>query len=478
MQYHALSLADSANLHVDIVAYPGAKPLERLLHHERVNFFLVSPVRWRLPKSLFIVYAPLKVLYQVFQLLWTLLFVIKSPDFILVQNPPAIPVLMLARVVSNIRGANLVIDWHNFGYSLLALAHSEKHPLVRISLWYERVFGFGAAGNLCVTKAMSKFLKEDWDVDARVLYDRPPSFFRRITVEEQHDLFTHLETDRKDIRGLVTPFETETVSSSPSSSFADWNCPPSIPHTAYTMFTYRDNNGTHLRADRPAIVVSSTSWTPDEDFAILLDAILQCEAKGAALAAKEQKSRDLLASPAKRTRSVLRKTPTNKNSGSSLPKILFIITGKGPMKAFYEKKIAAMSLKYTRVCTAWLRIEDYPRLLGCSDLGVSLHTSSSGLDLPMKVVDMFGCCLPVCAIDFECLHELVQHGENGLTFNDSNQLASQILGLLENFGADGDKDDGDDDKPSLARMRQAIVSKFGNSRWDENWNKCALPYFK
>jgi len=138
--------------------------------------------------------------------------------------------------------------------------------------------------------------------------------------------------------------------------------------------TYQEIRFPALRQDRPALLVSSTSWTPDEDFSILLEAL-----------------------------SIYELHATIRKPSCSLPKILVIVTGKGPLRDTYMQKIDELQIKWkwVRCVSLWLEAEDYPILLGSANLGVCLHSSSSDLDLPMKVVDMFGCGLPVCALKYD-----------------------------------------------------------------------------
>ena len=44
-----------------------------------------------------------------------------------------------------------------------------------------------------------------------------------------------------------------------------------------TVFTVAEDKKAYLRPDRPAMIVSSTSYTEDEDFSVLLNAIKRLE---------------------------------------------------------------------------------------------------------------------------------------------------------------------------------------------------------
>jgi beta-1,4-mannosyltransferase len=103
-------------------------------------------------------------------------------------------------------------------------------------------------------------------------------------------------------------------------------------------------------------------------------------------------------------------------SVDTFPELQFVITGKGPEKKRYEELIKKLGLRKCNIQTKWLLAKDYPKLLASADLGVCLHYSSSGLDLPMKVVDMFGSGLPVCAINY---------------LNNSNTYYLGVLNILD-----------------------------------------------
>jgi beta-1,4-mannosyltransferase len=397
MQYHALSLAKHGAL-VSIIGYAGAEVHPDITRSRLINTVPIKPFPSFLQggnKLTFLLLAPLKVLWQVASLYHALGYSTPPSKWMLIQNPPSIPLLALAQLICFLRSTRLVIDWHNFGYSILALRLGYSHPLVRFSEWYEGFFAsHGVHSHFAVTNAMCKVLKQKWDIDAMPLHDRPPEIFQPLSGSTRTRLLERL--------------------------------PGTAAHAA------------DILAGRTRLLISSTSWTPDEDFSVLLDALVRYS--------------------------------TAVDADPFLPNVVAIITGRGPQRDYYLSRIQTLTstnqLAHVIVTTAWLSPEDYALLLGSADLGVSLHTSSSGVDLPMKVVDMFGTGLPVAGWSkFEAWPELVQEGKNGLGFESAKGL-KQIL--VDVFGGDGER---------LLELRRGAMKEC-KRRWDDEWMPVAGRLFQ
>uniref|UniRef100_A0A3Q3XPA2 Uncharacterized protein n=1 Tax=Mola mola TaxID=94237 RepID=A0A3Q3XPA2_MOLML len=392
MQYHALSLGKHGYA-VTFAGFLETKPHQDVLREEKINIVPIKEVKGVQVGPKILTYVT-KVIVQCLQLLHVLLRM-EIQSHILMQNPPGLPGIAVAWLVSVLRGSRLVIDWHNYGYTIMALTHGSAHPVVRLAKWYEHFFGPLAAHNLCVTNAMKDDLQMNWGIRATTLYDRPASIFRETPLKLRHELFMRLSS-------MYPQFQSSRCRKERT-----------VERTVFSARDLTDDTVT-LRAERPALLLSSTSWTGGTRILVELRAAL---------------------------------------------------TGKGPQKEHYKKLIGSLHLEHVNICTPWLEAEDYPILLGSADLGVCLHKSSSGLDLPMKVVDMFGCCLPVCAIHFGCLHELVKHEENGLIFRDSQELGQQLKSLLSEFPSSEGR---------LGTFRRNLRTSRGQ-RWDDNWDQNVLP---
>ncbi|KAI3416854.1 Glyco_trans_4-like_N domain-containing protein [Psidium guajava] len=445
MQYHALSLARQASLEVDVVAYGGSEPHKAVLEHESIHIHTM--VQWPRvmqgwPKILLPLMLVMKPIYQFIMLLWFLCIKVPAPDVFLVQNPPSVPTLTAVTWASWIRRSAFIIDWHNFGYTLLALSLGRSNLFVVVYRWFEKHYGKMANGSFCVTRAMQHELSQNWGIKAAVLYDQPPEFFRPASLKEKHELFCRLDKNLQLPLGVRDCFSCETTTTGETTSDE-------------TLFTTLVGSDICVKANRPALIVSSTSWTSDEDFGILLEAAVMYDRRVAAILNEDDSSdKEVLWMEMHHGKKYL------------YPRLLFVITGKGPDKEKYKQKIRKLNLKRVAFRTMWLSAEDYPLLLGSADLGVCLHTSSSGLDLPMKVVDMFGCGLPVCAVSYSCIKELVKVEKNGLLFSSSSELADELLMLFKGFP---------DDCDALKSLRDGAQETGASSRWATEWEEHAKP---
>ncbi|KAK6463519.1 Chitobiosyldiphosphodolichol beta-mannosyltransferase [Scheffersomyces coipomensis] len=395
--YQAKSFSNF-DYYVTLCGYLESEPPMDVIDDINIDINEIKPIKnsFHLPYLLF---AGEKVCLQLVQL-FKLLLGFRGTDYILLQNPPSIPILLLVIIFKKIFSPStfIIVDWHNLNYTILNLKfQNENHPVIRAVRFYEQFLGKHFVDlNMTVTKMMKTFLVKEFQFTAKkviTLYDRPSNNFQPLTsTKEKQEIIESIDV---------------------------FNDIPNINN-------YK-------------ILISSTSFTPDEDFNVLLTA--------------------------------LEKYHTQIETTKNLPPILLIVTGKGPLKNDFLTKVKQLDFNPSKIIikSTWLAIEDYPKVLSVADLSVSLHTSSSGIDLPMKIVDFFGSGIPVISLNFPAINELVKHGINGLVTSNKPEVkaSDEIYRLLfEVFTND----------ELLSTLKEGALEE-SKLRWDENWNNTLGKFF-
>src|SRR5688500_5473138 len=295
MQYHAVSLA-AAGSDVDLIGLEGAAPIPAVATNARIRVHRLRDRafagRARGGVRRFVWGSALRAVGQGVRLFGTLIR-IPRPDVILVQTPPAVPALSIAWLAARIRRSRLVIDWHNLSHTIAAVKVGDHHRAVKALARSERRWAKRADGHLTVSKALADWLAREYRVTAVVTYDRPSDAF---------------------------------APPSPAAASALWN-------TLAAQYQFG--------SARPPIVVCPTSWTPDEDFDLLLEALERAERRLTGNAGRG----DIPA-------------------GLSTPALAVFLTGRGAQREAFEQRAARRNFKAIAVKTLWLEPADYPTLVG------------------------------------------------------------------------------------------------------------------
>lgn len=162
MQYHAAALAREG-ASIDVIALRGKPPIDELTGNQRVTLHLLPPLE-PLP-------SPLRMALHAIRMS-LLFFAIRRPDVILVQNPPAFPAVPLALVFGRIRGAAVVVDWHNLTSAMAAL-RLRSSRMVELVRRAEEAAGRRADAALAVSEPLREHLEQRRAANVILFPDAP-----------------------------------------------------------------------------------------------------------------------------------------------------------------------------------------------------------------------------------------------------------------------------------------------------------------
>ena len=156
MLNHALQASlvnDGEGFDVTLIGYRGSSMPKAIVEKDNITTCELSTsiidVLRKLPRIFYLLYAVLRIIIQSCQLLYQL-FVRQRFDYILVQNPPCVPLLSVCALVKMLsscccccrkrRQTQIIIDWHNYGFTIMQV-NNINEKLISMARLYELWFG-------------------------------------------------------------------------------------------------------------------------------------------------------------------------------------------------------------------------------------------------------------------------------------------------------------------------------------------------
>ena len=415
---------------------------------------------------------------------------LRESTSILVQNPPSVPALLILQPLAKLFGCKLIVDWHNVGTTILKyesfkndrLYKSLEKYLLRkpgniftsictmknfdvvlfVHFCFEIFFGKGDI-NIVVSARMQEFLTKLYSLS---IFDR---LRYAIYVACSSDLHTDSVSQVPAAGSIVGNFiifrdlPLKTMKHLNKSSF-------SISKHEELVQKYWDILSKSIRES--FILIMSCSWSCDDDLEFFY-AMLEI---------------------------IFRKSNHEESDPSA--NIHFIVTGTGPSHHRFLQKLRNSRITELEAiqeesnspsedsssCTVHYRsqaltsiyfhsYDGYLEALSRSHIGISLHRSSSMLDLPMKVVEYSSCGVPSIALDYPGMEEGMQYLNEednqrykiGWTSHTPQEMAGQIQQCAASHASKYDVFYSD----IAENVRRMHVTP--SNSWEEKWDALIAP---
>jgi beta-1,4-mannosyltransferase len=328
MQYHAYSLSNLETVNeVILLGYDGELCMKAIEDKQKIKQVRFLVPTFPLPvdaqnSSIGVLFKGFNLLFQIFKEL--LRIDLSSVNLIIIQNPPCLPAVIISIFLSLFYSTKVVIDWHNLGFKMLEEKYGRETLLSNISKWLEFFISHHCYAHICVSNSMKSWLQDKFFLHPIVVYDRPFKIFESSSTEldRKHNLLVKYQFNDQ----ILFPHLVANDSS--------------LPLNHATISTDIIENNVVNRKDGAHILVSSTSWTADEDFDMLLDSMILLNLRLFNIRQKIISS--------------------SKESDPKLwpQRIVLFITGKGELKNAFIEKVKKLesenALDYVAIRCLWL----------------------------------------------------------------------------------------------------------------------------